>query len=815
MIDTEIYNSAMTLPECASRLGLQPKQGYVPAFDRAEAKPSVKLYESHAFDYGAGTRYDLIGFVQAARGLDFLGACEWIASETGIEAPTRSPEAEARYQSQKEISNAYQQIFTDSLKCADRAIEYLSGRGIKPEILENRVGYLPIDYQPSAKQAAERAGLISRRGNFMLNGRFILPIFRAGQIVSIYGRAVDPKRKPAHIYPAVTDPPMPQALYGLDDCKTSEHIFLTESVIDCLTLQSHGYVAVGTFGTAGLSDERRQLLKRSKVRLITIVFDADANGAGQKGALRAGERLFKAGYTVEIITLPVEPGESKQDPNLFFQKHSAAAFERLQRREYLDARLDEISRDARPEEQLKALHPVLELIASREELLWKPLIEQVHKRFPTFDTKKLLKACAQAAGNEDADADKRERFRPVVYAQQLQEPPILFHNGEFYRYSARGFYEHSPKLQIDREIIESYGTDCQVHHVTGIRTMLEILSYVAPEKVDRSGILNLQNGIINLGTGQWSEGHSSRTLSTIRIDVMFDPKATAPQWKEFLTQVLPESDKRQLLQEFFGYALTSRTDYHKSLWMVGSGSNGKSVCLEILRTLVGPRNVSHLTLADLKQRFRVAEMGGKLVNLVYEVNSKELLHDSTFKSLVAGEAILVERKGKDPHVMLPTAKWIIATNRLPDARDRSYGLMRRMCILPFQVTIPDDKQDRQLSQRLVEQELSGILNWALLGYQRLQEQGQFTEPESSIEAKRAYEQRIKPEMGFFAEYLRKGTPTDSVLLKDVYSAYTDWAKDSGHKPMSRTKLRESIETHFKVEKLRDETGIRLPGLLLL
>ena len=161
-----------------------------------------------------------------------------------------------------------------------------------------------------------------------------------------------------------------------------------------------------------------------------------------------------------------------------------------------------------------------------------------------------------------------------------------------------------------------------------------------------------------------------------------------PLWKKFLDEVLPDDSLQLLLSEIFGYCLTPSISFHKAFFLVGDGANGKSVVLDVLEALVGVENCSALMLSDLNERFRLAELLGKLVNIVQEVEAKSLLADARFKSVVAGDPQVGERKNQHPFKFRPFAKWVVACNALPASRDRSYGFLRRIVILPFEKTDP-------------------------------------------------------------------------------------------------------------------------------
>ena len=156
-----------------------------------------------------------------------------------------------------------------------------------------------------------------------------------------------------------------------------------------------------------------------------------------------------------------------------------------------------------------------------------------------------------------------------------------------------------------------------------------------------------------------------------------------------------QKDKQFLLAEIVGYCLTTSIDFHVAFFFFGEGANGKSLIQTVIETLVGLDNCSALMLSDLKERFRLAELDGKLVNLVPEIEAKELANDAKFKSIVAGDLQIGERQNQDPFKFRQFAKWIIACNSLPATRDRSYGFERRIVILPFERIVPQGKKKSQ------------------------------------------------------------------------------------------------------------------------
>jgi putative DNA primase/helicase len=804
-----IYNSALSASDLCEKLGLEIENGKILCPFHDEDNPSVQVYDDHCYCFGCGAYISPIRLVMAAEDTDFNKAIRWIAKEAGLPEPSLNGDSDSRYKDVGRISDTYQQVFKDSLEHPVKGITYLEGRGFRPEYIEGKVGYLPYSYKFKDKEAANKAGLISKKENFLFAGRAIIPITLHGQIVGLYGRTLDDDTIPKHIYPATTDPPMPATLWNFDNCKNKEEIWLCESIIDALTLVEQGYDAVGLFGTHGLTDSRLALLNQSKIKKINLVFDADKNQSGQKAALEAGEKLFRAGFQVSIVALPLSEGQSKADVNSYFQDHNLNDFKSLPVKDFFDSLLESVPANGSPQARYQALQPILALVANQPELTWEDYAKAIRERVPGYSQSSLLAEIKKI--QQGTSESSNRKFRPLPYARLIvQAQPILFSNGAFYLYE-KGAYRYWYSEELDKDITELLGSDAMPHQLDAIKRMLKGETFIRPDNVNRSGLLNVKNGILNLKTGEILD-HSPDFFSTVQSDVMFDPKAKWPLWKTFLDEVLPESDKQFLLSEIFGYCLITSIAHHKAFFLLGPGANGKSVVLEVLENLVGIENCSALMLSDLRERFRLAELDGKLINIVSEVEAKSLVDDAKFKSIVAGDPQVGERKNEHPFKFRPFAKWIVGCNSLPATRDRSYGYERRIVILPFEKIVPLEKRNPNLAKELISSELSGILNWAIGGYRRLEQNKAFTVPEASENALNEYKEQIDPILVFIDEYLSRADK-GGTLLKPINRAYRAWCEENGYKPVGSGLLRKAIEKELGIKGKRGRQGKFLPVFL--
>jgi putative DNA primase/helicase len=259
-------------------------------------------------------------------------------------------------------------------------------------------------------------------------------------------------------------------------------------------------------------------------------------------------------------------------------------------------------------------------------------------------------------------------------------------------------------------------------------------------------------------------------FSPVSLDFSFDPNADCPRWLEFLQEVLPgDPELIRLLQMWFGYCLVPDTSLHKALMLVGDGSNGKSVILAVLIGLLGQGNVSAVPLEAFGTRFGLMPTIGKLANVVFEIGELDRVAEGAFKSFTAGDLQTIDRKNKDPLETPPTARLVLATNRLPRFVDRTDGVWRRLIIVPFNVQIPEGRQDELLLGKL-KAELPGILNWALIGLYMLRQQRRFPQVKACSVALQAYRLDSNPTMQFLQEFVAYD-PTKTVHCTKLFQCY--------------------------------------------
>ena len=233
-------------------------------------------------------------------------------------------------------------------------------------------------------------------------------------------------------------------------------------------------------------------------------------------------------------------------------------------------------------------------------------------------------------------------------------------------------------------------------------------------------VLNFTNGTLDLNEGKFSGSHRRELFQNIQFPYDFNRDSHCPNWNLFLESLEFDPDTLSRMQEWAGYCLLPmvKGTLQKSLFLIGEGANGKSVFLETLAAVLD--NVSHLELSELFDRFKIAELEGKLANICTEVETSKVM-DIRFKKIVAGEKQSAERKFKKRFEFNPFAKILFSANDFIPTKDRTHGFYRKFDILKFNRIFKLDEQKPDLLQEL-KKEVSGILNWGLEGLERLSQQ---------------------------------------------------------------------------------------------
>jgi P4 family phage/plasmid primase-like protien len=230
-------------------------------------------------------------------------------------------------------------------------------------------------------------------------------------------------------------------------------------------------------------------------------------------------------------------------------------------------------------------------------------------------------------------------------------------------------------------------------------------------------LLNTPGGVVDLQTGKMRPADRGDYMTKITTT---SPSGDCPLWRRFLSEIT-DNDKalQSYLQRMMGYALTGSTEEHALFFLYGTGANGKSVFLETLFGIMGDyaRVVPMEALIVLRNEQHstdVAGLVGARLAAANEVEEGTRWNESKIKALTGGDMVTARFMRQDFFDFKPRFKLIVRGNYKPSVRSVDEGMKRRMNLVPFDVTIPKEKRDHKLPEKL-RAEWSGILQWMIEG----------------------------------------------------------------------------------------------------
>lgn len=395
--------------------------------------------------------------------------------------------------------------------------------------------------------------------------------------------------------------------------------------------------------------------------------------------------------------------------------------------------------------------------------------------------------------------DNGVQFLPGMLAENLAKTQNIFFAARRYYQYQKGVYREIPDIEAQK-IVKSK----MLAHVTRMsqindtekqwRLLIQRDTHTLNEN---PYIINVRNGLYNVVDDKLSK-HTPEHYSTIQLNVSYNKEADCPKFKRFLERSM-EGDMEQvaLIQEMLGYFLIPINFAQKCFIIVGAAGAGKSVLLNVLSDiLLGRQNVSNVSWQALNERFKTAEVYGKLANIFSDLPTKNIDDNGIFKALVGGDDLTVERKNRDPFSFQSTARLLFSCNSIPqNCGDRSEGFYRRLIILRFNRTVPEDKRDPNLLDKF-RQEADGIFLFALEGLRRLMENNyHFSVTQTNLDELQRYREESDSVLAFVrdccelnASYI-KGS-------KDLYNEYASYCQECGMKPYALRNFVQQIIASF-------------------
>ncbi len=240
-----------------------------------------------------------------------------------------------------------------------------------------------------------------------------------------------------------------------------------------------------------------------------------------------------------------------------------------------------------------------------------------------------------------------------------------------------------------------------------------------------------------------------------------------------------------LLYEILAYSLIPDYPINRLFCFIGSGMNGKSKFLELLRNFVGNYNVCSTELDTLlSSRFEVTRLHKKLVCLMGETNFNEMSKTSILKKLTGGDVIGFEYKNKNPFDETNYAKILIATNNLPTTTDKTDGFYRRWCIIDFPNSFSEKKD---ILDDIPKEEYNNLATNSIITLQKILKKREFTNEGTIEERKEKYESK-SAFLNKFIELFVQEELNEYITKNQFKIKFQEWCKENKHRELSDTSL---------------------------
>ena len=408
-----------------------------------------------------------------------------------------------------------------------------------------------------------------------------------------------------------------------------------------------------------------------------------------------------------------------------------------------------------------------------------------------------------------------QEYMVKKYRMKILENAFFQYNGKCYQYCTEEFLNHlcQKELKDHRKLFSKSSLKEFIHYAIGDK-----LVDSETARKDEVNHLTLQNGLYKLDEAQMIP-HTPEIFTTNLLPYDYDPTSKCPRFTQYLEEVfLGDKEMISFVQEAVGYAFHKSIPMPAIFFLIGSGSNGKSVFINTLTNLIGEENTCSISLNSLSNEYYLLNLFGKMINISSETPHNKQINTDVIKAVVAGDWVTGRSPYKQPMKFRPYAKHYLAMNDTPPIKDTSHGMLRRIYIIEFPRTFTEREMDLDLTDKL-SRELSGIFNWAMEGYNRLRKNSfRFQEASLMKTAKHKFKTESNSAFAFInGPLLKSDLMDDRVKLSQVYDHYLKFCSLEGYpEPETKEGLKNSLKSSgFKVDRsTKDSNQVHIFGIRL-
>lgn len=427
-----------------------------------------------------------------------------------------------------------------------------------------------------------------------------------------------------------------------------------------------------------------------------------------------------------------------------------------------------------------------------------------------------------------ADPLSEEELSVIIRDGAFNKPTFFNSKGSFlfdkfakYLKNAENIIKINGKLHIYRNGIYENGDEqieaAMIEHIPNLSRSKrqEVLSYLSLLVSKESGVADanliaFKNGVLNIADDSFTD-FSPEYVITNKIPHNYNPNAKS-DLLESVMRKLAYGDKNvyKLLYQSIGYCFYRRNELRKSFFLLGEKRNGKSTFLDMVGTLLGEDNTANLDLCEIGDRFRTAELTGKLANIGDDINDEWVSNTAIFKKVVSGDTVTAERKGKDPFKLRSFAKFFFSANSLPRlgrGKDSS-AVFDRLVVIPFDAKFTKDDADYDpfIKYKLRSEEvMEALIAKAVPALREVLIDQEFATCERVKQNIDEFEKSNNPILEFYEELDECDYINEPV--KAVYQKYNSFCLSNNLQAMSAIEFKKQMKKQFDlVEKSIEYQG---------
>lgn len=830
-----------TIPAILSTLtGIRPPRIgsaiCAPTFIRDDHNPSFGVYEHLAIDFSTGRSYDAISLVMLALNMSFLEAVEYLhGSPLNYNKREREVLTSAQASSRTYIDSKVH-YWHDALLSDSAMLDYLHSRHITNLTIHRfRLGY-------SSKR-----------------GRIMFPFSYNGNWVNFIGRDMlnrytKPRKLPngddnpafsPKYQKAKLDGPGHESFrtvpWGLQTLKPGKKHFeeyegadgqkyqsdtedprdgilcVTEGMLDALSLAQDGWQVLATGGGDMPEAFMSEFLDYARsYREVFVCFDNDNPGAGfQRKMCRIlfnAHVMFKCGHI---------PHEVNGQPVKDISDYYCAGGDLAELVADATPGLVEMAKNAKGLDELASLFkqaalwvPEYKMFEMKEACYFiedDKVKEETGFRYAKYSKKMINFLFSQAMKPIPEDS--------VAHMVESKHTLMFDPAGTFYEYT-RGIWEQISDYEVRGYVAEALGQKGTSGRMKNVVSFIKDIHSVTDREMvkllNRKPVFVFMNGTLHLDEPDKTTAftpHAETDLSTQCVPYSYNAAAKAVKWLRFIHDICNgDPAKMRLMQQMAGYVLCPDNRLQKFFFLLGDGSNGKSVFMNLLEAVYGHDNCSSVQPSRLGTQFDPIALKDSMLNLCYEAKVALNGSEEALKAVASGDTIMAAHKGVDAVKFATRAKFFIAANKIFASDDVSYGFLRRIIFMKFDRQFTGAEANKNLTRELLE-ELPGIFNWCYEGYLDLMQSGEFEELADQASVVDELMTQMSPTGLFVKEVLpaQSGRVLDD---KQIYTLYKLWCDDGGFKRLNRLEFMKDVmllirQSKLKVKVIHNDEGKRL------